>query len=755
MAIRKLQTEIDKVLKKVSEGVEVFEGIFEKIQQAGNITQKEKMESELKKEIKKLQRYRDQIKVWISSNDIKDKRALLDNRKLIELACQQMERFKACEKELKTKAYSKEGLSLAAKVDPLEREKTDLANWLTEMIDKLNSQIDAFEAEAETLQVQKKRGKDTSRQERLSQIEDSVARHKHHITKLEIVMRMLENGNISVENVKDIKDNVMYYVDNNQEPDFEEDEGLYDELNLDDAEVFGFNNEDESEESEEEEPEPKPVVEEQKKEKEIPAFSPSKVTKTLSSKPSVKEESTPTKSLPSGSKAAKTPLPVTKTLSTPTKAPEPVAVAQAPGRYAAAAAAGASMSDSSARGPTPVPSSGTPIPPEEKKVSSKKLVSEPQSFVTGMQSSAIPLSISDTPIPLSTSKPPQIIPPPLSKTSSLEQVKDEPINTPAPINNHLPPSVADLVSSFEITKDRAGKAKEDPKFLQEMLNTSFQHLPESADAERPKYYFPQSSYPNPGYFPDTPLAVFENPAIYEMFDLDTLFFIFYYQQGTYQQYVFAFAFELLSKRPKHRYLAAKELKKHAWRFHKKYQTWFQRHDEPKAINDEYEQGTYIYFDFENEWCQRKKNDFRSASAESDSVDPKIADIVNKIAGLSLLETASLVQALKTKLNITEVAVQTVAAPAAAAAAAPVEAAAPAEEKPPEKLAFKVKLEKVDAASKAKVIREIKNLIPGSNLVEAKKFVEGVPKVIKENVPKEDAEKMKTLLEGLGATVVLE
>ena len=42
-----------------------------------------------------------------------------------------------------------------------------------------------------------------------------------------------------------------------------------------------------------------------------------------------------------------------------------------------------------------------------------------------------------------------------------------------------------------------------------------------------------------------------------------------------------------------RYLAAKELKKQSWRFHKKYLTWFQRHEEPKIITEDYEQGTYI------------------------------------------------------------------------------------------------------------------------------------------------------------------
>ena len=39
-----------------------------------NVNQKEKFEADLKKEIKKLQRYRDQIKTWIQSSEIKDKK---------------------------------------------------------------------------------------------------------------------------------------------------------------------------------------------------------------------------------------------------------------------------------------------------------------------------------------------------------------------------------------------------------------------------------------------------------------------------------------------------------------------------------------------------------------------------------------------------------------------------------------------------------------------------------------------------------
>lgn len=83
----RLLAEIDRTLKKVAEGVELFESIYDKMQASTNQTQKEKLETDLKTQIKKLQRLRDQIKTWVASNDIKDKTALLDNRKLIETVC--------------------------------------------------------------------------------------------------------------------------------------------------------------------------------------------------------------------------------------------------------------------------------------------------------------------------------------------------------------------------------------------------------------------------------------------------------------------------------------------------------------------------------------------------------------------------------------------------------------------------------------------------------------------------------------------
>lgn len=77
--------EIDKTLKSVAVGVETFEQTFEKLGHATNATSKDKLENDLKSQIKKLQRMRDQIKAWLGSNDIKDKSALMENRRLIEL----------------------------------------------------------------------------------------------------------------------------------------------------------------------------------------------------------------------------------------------------------------------------------------------------------------------------------------------------------------------------------------------------------------------------------------------------------------------------------------------------------------------------------------------------------------------------------------------------------------------------------------------------------------------------------------------
>ena len=94
-----------------------------------------------------------------------------------------------------------------------------------------------------------------------------------------------------------------------------------------------------------------------------------------------------------------------------------------------------------------------------------------------------------------------------------------------------------------------------------------------------------------------------------------------------------------------------------------------------------------------------------------------------------------------------------AAAPAAAPAAPVEEeeAAPAVQ---EKTLFTLSLKSFDAAAKPKIIKEIKSML-GLSLVDSKKFVESAPKMMKEGVPKEEAEKIIETLKGLGGVVTME
>lgn len=63
--------------------------------------------------------------------------------------------------------------------------------------------------------------------------------------------------------------------------------------------------------------------------------------------------------------------------------------------------------------------------------------------------------------------------------------------------------------------------------------------------------------------------------------------------------------------------------------------------------------------------------------------------------------------------------------------------------------------KYDEKQKVALIKEIKNIFEGMNLVQAKKFVESVPALVKEDISKEEAEKLKETLTKIGAIIEIE
>ncbi|XP_073178101.1 CCR4-NOT transcription complex subunit 3 isoform X2 [Lepidochelys kempii] len=707
---RKLQGEIDRCLKKVSEGVEQFEDIWQKLHNAANANQKEKYEADLKKEIKKLQRLRDQIKTWVASNEIKDKRQLIDNRKLIET---QMERFKVVERETKTKAYSKEGLGLAQKVDPAQKEKEEVGQWLTNTIDTLNMQVDQFESEVESLSVQtrKKKG-DKDKQDRIEGLKRHIEKHRYHIRMLETILRMLDNDSIQVDSIRKIKDDVEYYVDSSQDPDFEENEFLYDDLDLEDIpqalvatsppshshledEIFNQssstptsttssspippspangtaeNSEDDkkrgrSTDSEVSQspakngsksvhnnhPPPSPAV--------TPSYqlgSSSSTSSSLGNGPGSSSNGAVSNS--SGSGGAKAVPVAGHTPSTPT----PYAQAVAP--------------------PPPGANASQPRPPSAQQNASKQngatsecreearfkgyssvVADSTSDSVLGSSGPALPSQpVAHNP-PSSAAKEPSGAPAPPSASSGL--LVPMTVNTPSsptpsfseakpsqPLLNGPPqfsstPEIKapEPLSSLKSMAERAaiGSSIEDPVpslhlaeradilissttsqpassqppiqlsevniplslgvcplgpvpltkeqlYQQAMEEAAWHHMPHPSDSERIRQYLPRNPCPTPPYHHQMPPLHSDTVEFYQRLSTETLFFIFYYLEGTKAQY-----------------LAAKALKKQSWRFHTKYMMWFQRHEEPKTITDEFEQGTYIYFDYEK-WGQRKKEGF--------------------------------------------------------------------------------------------------------------------------------------------------
>ena len=169
----------------------------------------------------------------------------MDARKLIET---KMEQFKVCEKETKTKTYSKEGLAREEQLTPEEQAKADAETFLQGCIDRLAVQIESQEADVERLSSGK--GAKKNKVE-LEEKEAGIRKHRWHISKMEQVIRMINNDQVEVDQLEDAKEDLEYYIENNNDPD-----AMSGYEDMDPYEVFEMG----AEEPEEPAPAPAPVV---------------------------------------------------------------------------------------------------------------------------------------------------------------------------------------------------------------------------------------------------------------------------------------------------------------------------------------------------------------------------------------------------------------------------------------------------------------------------------------------------------------
>ncbi|PAV55709.1 hypothetical protein WR25_04094 isoform A [Diploscapter pachys] len=645
----------------------------------------------------------------------KDKDKLTSYRRLIE---QRMEQFKDIERENKTKPHSKQGLNAEEKMDPHEKEKCDVVEWIQTQIRGLTDESDRTEMQLESISNAdqgKKRGKKDDgkkgeKEKRMEELKKHLERMKFHIGKLEVCMRMVNNESLEPRRVIDVlKEPMEMYIeaieaaargDDEDEPDNYDPEDAYEELNLATlcAQIGAINIGSMDEEHKE-----------------------NGHDNGLSSTPSLDDDS---KQVGGGSRHASSDGPISpaprRTIvaaSVPTAQPQPphqqpplqhkLSKEDSTDSSSAGATGGASgaghsggTSHSSA---TPPPSSGPPGIPYNSVAAGRTAASIVAGGSGGSSSGSASVGpIGPTPAPVSASSAPQqpaaasvLTAQQGSGTNAAPQQQQQGTTSIAQVvkgankptaNSNSTPTTANLLNDenrvpssnvqaelagnpmvAELSQQQASAAQQQqgqqkqgeinqpqqqnqadmanggmqtniinaedqgmrvlrmaqantppvsnkpqratiPAWLgasplgrmpmtseyESQLNAlelALTRTPLPMDSERPRTYLPKIPCPCSPYYPQTPPANSDTLEYYLRLSPETLFFIFYYMEGTRAQL-----------------LAAKALKKLSWRFHTKYLTWFQRHEEPKHITDDYEQGTYVYFDFEK-WSQRKKEAF--------------------------------------------------------------------------------------------------------------------------------------------------
>lgn len=659
---RKLMAEMDRVFRKVDEGVELFEDTMTKMSEANSENQREKFQDDLKKEIKKLQRLRDQIKGWQNSNEVKDKDKLAQYRKIIE---NRMEQFKDIERENKTKPHSKQGLNAEEKLDPKEKERLELIEFLQECLQSLGDQGDQIECEIERLQGSRRKAKRSAPPSKAEEdLKHRQDRNKFHVQQLELVMRLLNNEDLEPSQVRDIREDIEDYVARNAEEDFVENEYMYDDLDMGDAaqQLGGVNKigtfeepdqEDQDSQSSQSPEPPPPKAVESSSSTNGKRGTKGKATKTTSSASAKEEEAVAKARHVSGSESGggaataasaapgmgksqpTTPLRVSATRSGPSGDTSP------PNGGATPPVLGYAKAAASAKAPEPLiplpaPSGPTPlIPPAfpaplRKETAEKPLMDslaalglggggvgggggggsgglEERSSPTKSLLPSAPLQNGQIPLAVgASSSAAQVVPalksmagaaaaagagagdlgasPEAAAMLLLRGRGSESLSSEGSQEAMIPP----ILGASPLGRS---PVSQEQKAALRLLDAATNRLPLPSDSERLRPYISRNPSKQPAYYAQAPPPLSDTLEYFHRLAPETLFFIFYYLEGTKAQY-----------------LAAKALKKQSWRFHKKYMMWFQRHEDPTAITDDYEQGTYVYFDFEK-WAQRKKEAF--------------------------------------------------------------------------------------------------------------------------------------------------
>lgn len=572
-----------------------------------------------------------------------------------------MERFKDVEKAMKTKAFSNEALaSTSDNIDPRKKEKIDCAEFIQLNIEELQRQIESMEAKIESLSSSNKKKKiDSNKQLQINSNNELIERHKWHILMLESVLRHLENDNIDVEQINEIKDDIDYYVESNQDPNFIEDDTFYDILGLDDMEdSFAVIPTDEiGQESNSPSPSPQltqiinnnipliPIIKKViKKKDEIPINSITPISSlanqlqqthlNLSGNINTLLSSTTTTTTSSSSLLTTPSISIDspKLKSIVSNNLKPAQIVEAPKLKYSTVVSQSILTQSTVNnsdlGLTPK-KSNTPL----------------QSFNSlniGLDESTTP----STPNGKCNNNNNNLL---LSSSSSnigcvTHSYFSGDLNPIFNFNdennfNNLPIEISKYVKSLNKSKDRIFEFKEQESFhvpskkslppplkceiklpkLEEIiqdLETSLLTCPDSHDSDKPFKYEPVNPFVTQFSYPIEPLMDLYSPKIMELLEFDTLQYLFYYNCNQLPSQFSQFNnLQFDSKRNKNdyiKYLASNELRRRGWNYYKNSNTWVNNNNNSGSSG---EIGELKCFDFYDSWLIRRQLNFNPLNDE--------------------------------------------------------------------------------------------------------------------------------------------
>eukprot|EP01068_Selenidium_serpulae_P001675 Selendium_serpulae@DN1813_c0_g1_i3.p1 len=208
--MKKTQVEMERMMKVVKEGLTEFDLIHKKLNESTPSSNREKLEGDLKAQLKKLQRNRHKLEELISSPEVKMMKSMMETaKKDIE---KRMEIFKTHEKTFKTKAHNRKGLASTSD-DREDSERDDvaetargrrgrnqsqsdrMATWVEETIESLSAAIYKYREDLKDLNKKSAKRQDGGKAaERIAQLEVWIERHEQHQKKLAEVLERLKGG---------------------------------------------------------------------------------------------------------------------------------------------------------------------------------------------------------------------------------------------------------------------------------------------------------------------------------------------------------------------------------------------------------------------------------------------------------------------------------------------------------------------------------------------------------------------------------